>query len=112
MRGVIIPFYSTLIRPQLDAVSSFQPPNRKTSINWSRFGRGPPRLSGAGALALCGDAEGAGLVQPGEEMACGDLRTANMPVFWQVNSQAQGAVAAEQQVFVNFMGPKYCMEAA
>lgn len=68
------PLYSTLIRPQWDTVSSFQPPNtRKTSINWSKFRGGPPRGSEAGALALSGEAGGAGFVQLGEEMAWGDL---------------------------------------
>lgn len=41
----------------------------------------------------------------------GSVRTANVLVFWQVDAQVQGAVVAEQQVFLNFIGPKYCVEA-
>lgn len=38
----------------------------------------------------------------------GSVRTADGPVFWQVNSQVQGAVVAE----LDFIGPKECVEAA
>lgn len=37
-------------------------------MNLSEFSEGPPGWSGLGALAVQGEAEGTGLVQPGEEM--------------------------------------------
>lgn len=39
-------------------------------MNWSEFSRGHQHGQGPGALAL-GEAEGPGLVQPGEETALG-----------------------------------------
>lgn len=58
-------------------ISSFSSPNTgKTRTKWSEFSEGPPRSSGAGALALCGEAEGSGLNKSGEELAPGDPRAA------------------------------------
>jgi len=45
-----------------------------------RISSGPPRWSGPGAPALSGEVGGAGLVQPGEEVASGVL-TAACPVL-------------------------------
>lgn len=60
-------------------VSSFNSPNtRKTQTNGSKFGGGLPSLSGAGALALCGEAEGAGLSKSEEELAPGDPGAASL----------------------------------
>lgn len=59
-------------------MSSFSSPNtRKTGTNWSEFSGGPPKSWGAGAFALCGEAEGARLNKSGEELAPGGevLRT-------------------------------------
>lgn len=42
---------------------------RKTWINWSINQWRAAKLSGAGVLALGGEAEGIGLVWPGEEKA-------------------------------------------
>lgn len=59
---MIIPLYlaiSTILSPIL--VSP------KASVNLSEFSEGPS-WSGLGALAVQGEAEGTGHVQPGEEM--------------------------------------------
>lgn len=47
------------------------PDTRKASVKGNEFSGGPPGWSGAIALVQWGEAEGNGLVQPGEEMASG-----------------------------------------
>ncbi|KAK4813802.1 hypothetical protein QYF61_026384 [Mycteria americana] len=44
--GGIIPFYSALVRPHLDPVSSIGCPKTRQTTNWKKFSRGPPRQSG------------------------------------------------------------------
>lgn len=72
------PLCSALVRLYLEDCVQFcgHPIKKKRSINCCNFSQGPPRWSGAGEPALWGDAEDAGLVQPGEEMASGILTAA------------------------------------
>lgn len=73
-RGVIIPLYLSLVRQYLDCCMQLWttpvPSARQTFINWSAFSRGP-RMVKVGTLALWGEAEGPGLVQPGAGTASG-----------------------------------------
>lgn len=60
-------------------MSGFNSPNtRKTQTNGRKFGGGPPSSSGAGALALCGEAAGAGLSKSAGELAPGDPGAASL----------------------------------
>lgn len=50
-------------RESKNSVSSFEPPRKgKILIRWRMFSRGPPSCSGAGALALQGEAKGMSLL--------------------------------------------------
>ena len=55
---------------------------RDSRINWSEFSGGNQHAQGAGALALRGEAEGAGLVQPGAEMALGEPDSSLVAPAW------------------------------
>ena len=71
-REVIVPLYSALVRPICSTASrSGAPYTRKTGSCWRGSRGGHKDDQGAGAHPLRGQAEGAGLIQPGEEKAEG-----------------------------------------
>lgn len=69
-RERIIPLYMALIKPYLDTALSFGPwkDGQTRGTFWN-----VPKAVGAGALGVWAEAGGAGLVQPGEETASGNL---------------------------------------
>lgn len=56
-------------------------PHYTTDRNWNKFSRKPPGWSGTGTLNPCREAEGGGLVQPGEEMGLGGPGS-SFPTSW------------------------------